>query len=168
MLLRLQGQTKEEERKSYSHFPHGERISAATLIKEQTPQRGHKLSSEVFTISTIASIPPVLFIFRRHLIPLYSHLESPVILLPFQVPFFKSLLPSLPLWTSPLWYWTAFFQCLQLFLPPLLAQFITLNQHTFTALVTEDQLNGETTWFNWSIKNGLNLLLLQWCSLLCW
>lgn len=38
-------------------FTHRRKIAAASFIKEQSLQKGHKLSSEVFTIITISPLP---------------------------------------------------------------------------------------------------------------
>lgn len=86
----------------YSHFRlRKRRISAARFIKEQSLQRGHKLSSEVFTIITITSHPSPphsLFLFCCRLIPpLFT--SEPVILRPFLSCLF-SLLADLSSFTA--------------------------------------------------------------------
>lgn len=93
----------EEERGRLFSFSPAEkrRISAARFIKEQSLQRGHKLSSEVFTIITITSHPSPphsLFLFCCRLIPpLFT--SEPVILRPFLSCLF-SLLADLSSFTA--------------------------------------------------------------------
>lgn len=94
-------------------FTHGWRISAARFIKEQSPQRGHKLSSEVFTIITISSLPtpPAL----SFLLPYHSPLFTSEItchssaLLKSTFSCSGTFLQVLSLWASLLRYWTDFF-----------------------------------------------------------
>lgn len=108
----------------YSHFRlRKRRISAARFIKEQSLQRGHKLSSEVFTIITITSHPSPPPLALSFLLPSHSpaiHIGTCHSSALFKLPLLAlGRLVSFHCCTSLLRYWTDFF------LPPLLAQLNT-------------------------------------------